>query len=548
MASFRNEFEIASLCLDERNQIGPHHLAIGKTRKLFERDGIIHAFFSRGYEIAYSRISADGLHLLETQALDFPVAWGGGSFCVDDDRAGSVTLVFLHRNQHEFCVARGIIESGAIRWDGWRTLLVSRGRQSAPWVEIGRQGTAWASVLERNGDFRLAVIPPEGRPVVGDLFLPGEEPWYHSCVQMLPVKDDLALAIGFRGVFPSRTELVFKTVSADLKLSAAETLAPCNVNDKLTFHFQAVGDPERGTAHIVYLDEGLSVSHARFEGNEWKVTRGILPSACFAPQICLNEAGDASLLAADYEGAAWSAAWSAKKGWSTPCRIKSVPVPNISTHFGQTGYGTGGMISAARSRDGRVPFLVGVVEDNHTARAKLHLAVLGHGEGLLLAKEQPLELCAADKKVTADIHFNALRPCDLQRPGRRWIVTVPAEAGRALKLAVTAGNDGAAAHAFWLERDGTTSDEPTPPRLHAQMKDAFSLSDAPASLRLEADLRGDTAALEPAQAWVEIYDHGALSESGHQAKLADIGPFDPETTAKLALRPERIALTFKRMV
>ena len=270
VTTFQQQFGNPPTLVDDRAGIGPHHLAIGKTRKIFEKDNTIYAFFSRGYEIACSTFDADTLQLLGSQVLDCPVAWGGGAFCVDCDASGRVALVFLHRNKHELCLATGTIEHGTIRWAPWRSLLVSAAHQAAPWVEMGLDGTAWCSVLDRTGDFRIAVV--RGADVrVGDLFSDKEEPWYHSCVQVCPVGNDRAVAIGFRGTFPTRTELVFKSVSADLKFGPSETLAPCNVNDRLTFHFQAVGDPARGTAHIVYLDDALTVSHAylRTAGGRW---------------------------------------------------------------------------------------------------------------------------------------------------------------------------------------------------------------------------------------------------------------------------------------
>ncbi len=548
MTSFRSEFGVSSVSIDERDHIGPHHLAIGKTRKLFERNGVVHAFFSRGYEIAHTRIRGGDLEPIDTQVLDLPAAWGGGAFCIDDDRRGGVSLVFLHRNQHELCIANGRVEDNAIRWSGWRTLLVSRARQAAPWLEVGPDGTAWASVLDRDGDIRLAVVHPGGHEKIGDLFAPGEAHWYHSCVQMLPVEAGLALAVGFRGAFPTHTELVFKTVSADLELGKATTLAPCNVNDRLTFHFQAVGDPAHACAHIVYLDDGLSVSHARYADGDWQVSRGVLPFVCFAPQICVDEAGAAALLAADYEGVLWSAAWSAREGWSGPRRVQGVPAPNVSPQFATTGYGTGGLIGAARSTNGRVPFLTGTIVDESSARARLHAAMLGHGDGLLLDRDAPLEVKVSGSTVEAEIRLEALRTEDLKSSGRCWLVGVPGEAGRALKLACTGGPEGPSARAFWLERDGTISYEKAFVRVEAQTHGAFSPSNVGAALRLIAELKDGASSLQPGQAWVETYAEGWSLSGSRDARLCDIGPFECETAAAMALHPERIKSTFKRMV
>jgi hypothetical protein len=348
-ATFQQQFQPTPTVLDERSGIGPHHLAIGKTRKLFEHGGTVFAFFSRGYEIACARIGADTSEIHEIDRLDFPAAWGGGAFCIDCDETGRVSLVFLHRNQHELCFAAGHVVNGRIDWDAWRPLLVSSAHQAAPWVEMGPDGTAWCSVLDRAGDFRLAVVAPSGDARVCNLFAGEEEPWYHSCVQVLPVKKDQAVAVGLRGTFPTKTELVFKTVSANLELGRSIALAPCNVNDRLTFHFQAVGDAQRECAHIVYLDEELSVSHARFAGDKWTVTPAVMPFASFAPQICVHRRGDAMLLAADYEGRLWKCTRSVLSGWKEPMELSESRGPNISALFAQTGYGSGGLITAAHS-------------------------------------------------------------------------------------------------------------------------------------------------------------------------------------------------------
>ncbi|HSZ75478.1 MAG TPA: hypothetical protein VK779_11710 [Rhizomicrobium sp.] len=531
MGSF-HELIDAPLMIDARDHIGPHHLAIGKTRKLFARGGIIHAFFSIGYGIMHARID-ERFDLIDKHTLDLPIAWGGGAFCVDD-HDGRVVLVFLHRNQHELCVITGDEKNGEIVWQDWRTLLVSRARQAAPWVEIGPDGTAWASVLDRDGDMRLIVLPPNGNPRVGGLFEAGEARWYHSCVQVEPIAKDKALAIGFRGEFPSRTELVYKIVSSDLKLGPAKTLARCNVNDRLTFHFQAVGDAARSRAHIVYLDNGLSVSHALFENDAWHVTENVLSVACFAPQIAIDEAGNAALIAPDYDGQLWTSAWSKAKGWCTPKKLRGL-APNVSMQFAQTGYGTGGLISAARSTNGSVPFLFARIENDQTAHAKLYASRIG-GEALFDVNK-PLSIAADGKHVEVGIRLAGLHASDLKQTGRRWVVAVPAEAGRALKLEFKSLPAGLAANAYWLERDGRYVADVASVKTSVELCDAFSHNDC-GVIRASLDLSQITP-LATDQAWVEAY-------AG--ATLLDIAPFDPETAAKMALSPEGIPRAFKRMV
>ena len=68
--TFQQQVQPSPVVLDERSGIGPHHLAIGKTRKLFEHGGTVFAFFSRGYEIACARIGADTSEIREIDGLD----------------------------------------------------------------------------------------------------------------------------------------------------------------------------------------------------------------------------------------------------------------------------------------------------------------------------------------------------------------------------------------------------------------------------------------------------------------------------------------------
>lgn len=535
MTTFQQHFANPSTLVDARAGIGPHHLAIGKTRKLFEKDGAIYAFFSRGYEIACAVFDAGSLEMRTVQTLECPVAWGGGAFCVDCDATGRVALVFLHRNQHELCLVTGTIEKDAILWAPWRSLLVSSAHQAAPWVEIGANGTAWCSVLDRAGAFRIAVV--RGNDVrVGNLFSDNEEPWYHSCVQVCPIGNDRALAIGFRGTFPTRTELVFKTVSTDLKLGPSETLAPCNVNDRLTFHFQAVGDPARASAHIVYLDEGLTVSHARFSDGRWTVAKRVIPVAAFAPQVSLNPKGDLLLLAADYDLHIWQTSQPLSGAWSEPVCLPGIAGPNVSALFAQTGYGTGGLISAARSDSGRVPFLLSEITDDRTARAELRLAMAG-GSAQCLAPEQPLTITRKGEALDIEIRLTGLRAGDLARKGNSWLVNVPAQKSRALKIRFAAGSP-LGAGAFWFEADGRSVPVNAHPAIETSICDAFS-SSSHGSIRAILELDSIPADLQLDCAWVETYCDG---------RLVDMAPYQPETASRLALTPDLITRTYKRAV
>jgi hypothetical protein len=535
VTTFRQQFSETRTLVDERAGIGPHHLAIGKTRKLFEKDGTIFAFFSRGYEIACAMLEECSLQLRATQTLDIPVAWGGGAFCVDCDGTGRVALAFIHRNQHELCLVTGVVKGGCIEWEPWRSLLVSSASQAAPWLELGADGTVWCSVLDRSGDFRIAVVKDQNLRV-GNLFTANEGAWYHSCVQVLPVAKDRAVAVGFRGSFPSKTELVFKTVSATLEMGSSEMLAPCNVNDKLTFHFQAAGDPARDCAHIVYLDEGLSVSHAEYAGGRWIVTKRIIPVASFAPQICINGAGDLLLLAADYEGQIWKATRPFRGDWSEPSILPNVVAPNVSALFAQTGYGTGGLISAARSESGRVPFLMAEIKDERTSTAALYASSIGGGAGVL-APQQTLAIKQKGGTIDTEIRLAGLGKHELKQPGNSWLVTIPAEKGRALKIRIAAG-DTITASTSYVETDGKVSPLSAHATVRTSLCDGFS-GEPHGTICAILDTDPEVSGLHTDCAWVETYSGG---------QLIDIAPFQPETAAKLALNPGLITRTYKRMV
>ncbi len=549
MTSYRGQFGAAWTCIDERSDIGPHHLAIGKTRKLFEVGDAIEAFYSEGYRIGHARLDAETLELRASTPLSvLPVAWGGGAFCVDADSSGRVTLVFVHRNRREFCHLRGVASDTGIDWADWTTLLATRAPQAAAWVEVGPDGTAWCSVLARDGDFQLAIIEPNDRRTTAPLFGAGEDPWYHSCVQILPVSSDEAVAIGFRGAFPTKTELVFKTVTRGFSLGSAQTLARCNVNDQFTFHFQAVADPTNGRAHIAYLDDGLSVSHAVYEKGQWQVSKGVVPFAAFAPQLCVDETGRLSLLACDYEGAIWSASWDCKAGWTEPCRVPALPAITISGQFGRTGYGTGGMICAARSRSGRVPFLMGTITDEGTARAKLYAGSLGHRSGLLFDADRPVSIASNGSVLNGEIRLLSLHRNDFVGAKKRWVVGIPAKSGPPLKLSIVGDNGRPVASLARHPVKGSSSVENVPVKVAAQFHGPFSQQASCAAITFQLECPAGIE-LNPAEAWAESYDADSNATGRPDGgTLIDLAPFEPEVAAQTALAPHRIPAIYKRMI
>src|SRR5205814_1521960 len=103
--------------------------------------------------------------------------------------------------------------------------------------------------------------------------------WHHSCVQVLPVGRRRAVAVGFAGRFPTETVLVSKDVDDELNLGPSTAIAACDVNDQITFHFQALGDPERGQAHVTFLGPGGRIDHATWSGSGWSIAEAIVPFA-----------------------------------------------------------------------------------------------------------------------------------------------------------------------------------------------------------------------------------------------------------------------------
>ena len=115
--------------------------------------------------------------------------------------------------------------------------------------------------------------------------------------------------------------------------------------------------------------------------------------------------------------------------------LAGIAGPNVSALFAQTGYGTGGLISAARSANGRVPFLMAEITDERTARAELRLLTTG-GSGQRLTPEQPLTIKQKGHALEIEIRLAGLRQQDLKRKDGCWLVNIPAQKSRALKVRI----------------------------------------------------------------------------------------------------------------
>src|SRR4051812_12297948 len=82
--SFRQVFPNEPVLVDERRQISPHFLGIGKTRKLIDTGRLLVGFYSTGYAIHWFAAQRATLDIVARGVLAETVpAWGGGQFCVD---------------------------------------------------------------------------------------------------------------------------------------------------------------------------------------------------------------------------------------------------------------------------------------------------------------------------------------------------------------------------------------------------------------------------------------------------------------------------------
>jgi hypothetical protein len=194
------------------------------------------------------------------------------------------------------------------------------------------------------------------------------------------------------------------------------------------------------------------------------------------------------------------------------------------------------LISAARSDAGRVPFLLAEITDDRTARAELRLSAAG-GNGQILAPERPLTIKTKGRSLDIEVHLSGLCPRDLARKANSWLVTIPAQKSRALKIRIAAG-DPITATASWHEVDGRVVPVNARAAIKTSLCDAFSSNDH-GTMHAVLEFENLPTELQPDRAWVETYSDG---------RLIDMAPYQPETAARLALTPDLITRTYKRAV
>ncbi|MFO1187728.1 MAG: hypothetical protein U1E87_09940 [Alphaproteobacteria bacterium] len=137
--------------LDERGGIGAHHLAIGKTRKLFVHAGLVYCFYSTGFEIECAIADATTRQVQARTRVPVNAAFGGAHFCIDDDGTGGFALVFTERGRDLVGVVRGRAEGERMSWSSPEAVFLrAPGPMFAtPWIAFGLDGELWVSAIAR---------------------------------------------------------------------------------------------------------------------------------------------------------------------------------------------------------------------------------------------------------------------------------------------------------------------------------------------------------------------------------------------------------------
>lgn len=546
MKTFHAERGSALTLIDRRAGIGPHHLAIGKTRKIVSIGAHHYAVFSTGFGLALAVVSAATGAVVGRQELPMAAtAWGGAAFCVAS-HGDTIDILYVHRDRYTLAAVSGVAEGASVVWSAPVPVLVSASPLAAPWLEASEAGLLWGSVLARDLAIRTLVSEDGRHWREGRLFNSGEARWHHSAVQIVPVGTDRAMAIGFRGEFPTRTELVAKEISLSLAAGESETVAPCNVNDQLTFHFQAVGDAARSSAHVVYLDEGLSVSHAAYRAGRWTVEKGVFAEPAFAPQVTRDHAGNLALLVCDYDGEIWTAGHSAGN-WGTPRRLTDAPLVSVSAAFGRTQYGTGGLISAPTALGSDVAFLAARIEDDRDGTASLWFGRAGSRDGLRIDAGRRLEARQNGRMLIVELPLVGLTATELATDGNVWLVKIPEDGGGTLALLVRGTRNGPRTELLRITTfSGATIERLATARLAPIFTDPCWPSEAPAGLTLSAELPANARPIVAA-CRAETFAN-APPDGLPLADLVDLAPFHEDINAAAADRPARIPQLFKRIV
>ena len=545
LRSFRQVFPKEPVLIEERRQISPHFLGIGKTRKLIDTGRFLVGFYSVGYAIHWFVARRASVEVIATGVLtDMAPAWGGGQFCVDHtDEA--VHLAYTSLSRLTVIHRIGRIGDDGIDWEPRARVALNATTPTlaAPWIAIDRAGAVWVSVVGRDNNFLVA----HGNSRDGDriafrqrqLFEDKPE-WHHSCVQVLPFTRRRAIAVGFAGRFPTETVLVSKEIDDELNLGASTVVGPCDVNDQITFHFQALGDPERGRACVTYLGPGGRIDHATWSGVTWSIEEAIVPFATIAPQNTLLSDGEIGVLCADYEGRMFALA-STQSGWTKPAPVGRAGLVTISPAFARTGYGTGGIISAARSSDRAIPYLASQVALDPEAPSKLFVGCAGGDEALSFAGAAPIGLAVAPDAITVTLRLAGGSAADVQRDGVAWMIQLQEKTGISRQFWVLGG---ATPRLLMFESvDGVNAVEGRHITGNVELRASGEGSELIATFAARLERANQGAISAQTLEGVTTSDFGIPI-----GRMVDLVPYVQEPNSVVTLDPRRLPQLFRRII
>ena len=543
--TFRQAFPRELVLIDERRLISPHFLGIGKTRKLIDTGRSLIGFYSTGYAIHWFAAQRSTLEILARSVLDdVAPAWGGGQFCVDhvDD---TIHLVYTSLSRLTVIHRSGRASERGVVWEPQARVALSATTPTlaAPWISVERGGAIWVSVVGRDNNFLVGhANARDGERMAfrqRTLFSDAPE-WHHSCVQVLPYAKRRAVAVGFAGRFPVETVLVAKEIDDELNIGQSTVIGPCDVNDQITFHFQAFGDAERGRATVTYLGPRGRIDHATWNGSAWAIAEAIVPFPTIAPQSTLLPDGKIGVVCADYEGRMFALA-SHSKGWSKPRAISDAGLVTISPAFARTGYGTGGIISAVRGADGSMPFLASQMSLDPEGPSKLFLGRAGGDEALTFTSAAPLGISIDTTAVTFTLRLAGGTTADLRRDGVAWQIQLQERGGASRQVWVLGG---AEPQVLLFETiNGVNAVEAKRAVGSVDLRCSNEGSELVVTLSAALD-RANQSSIS-AQTFEDVTRGASGLPVG---RMVDLVPYVPEPNSIVTLDPRRLPQVFRRII
>jgi hypothetical protein len=276
------------------------------------------------------------------------------------------------------------------------------------------------------------------------------------------------------------------------------------------------------------------------------IERGIFRHPSFAPQLTLGANGGLALLLCDYEGRVWRACRSSTGLWS-PCEeVRGAGPVKISPAFGRTSYGTGGLVSAARSATHDAFYLASHIDAGASGAASLVLGSALADGALRFAAECVQASAEGDRlKVTC-----ALTSLDLNEAIRRqaaWQVRIADAGGAIITTTVRATESGLSADAWRSTSRGESAPFAVGIAVCATQRSAFD-GDGPPRLTWELPLPSKFPASQLIVTASSFKGaRGSVSEMV-DGTLVDLVPYQPEANAIIARDPGRLSQVFRRLL